>query len=201
MARKRRPESGADTRPELRPAASRQCSRCGLRFHPAGFAADRSRKRGPMLQSWCRLCKWIVEQGPEYAYSRCLQKQIEPSSRSAWTFAIYLAEIWKDGTCHYCGAGLRRWQGSGHNLDRVDNDRPHVPDNCVAACAACNRQKGNRHPSVYRTEVDAHVAAWGRGRVPWAKLREDVQENTPPDMSIFMPREEQIALFGDERVA
>ena len=39
--------------------------------------------------------------------------------------------------CHYCGA--MGWEIMG--CDRVDNSKPHTPDNVVPCCAKCNRKR------------------------------------------------------------
>lgn len=53
--------------------------------------------------------------------------------------------------CHYCGAkpskAYRTTNGCNgtytyNGVDRVDNSRGYVTDNCVACCAICNRMKG-----------------------------------------------------------
>lgn len=40
--------------------------------------------------------------------------------------------------CHYCGA--MGWEIMG--CDRVDNSKPHTPENVVPCCAECNRRRG-----------------------------------------------------------
>lgn len=42
--------------------------------------------------------------------------------------------------CHYCGA--MGWEIMG--CDRVDNSKPHTPDNVVPCCAECNRKRGSK---------------------------------------------------------
>ena len=51
--------------------------------------------------------------------------------------------------CHYCGQppnqkpqGSRMPTGTYRNgIDRVDNDKGYIPDNCVSCCVSCNRAK------------------------------------------------------------
>lgn len=40
--------------------------------------------------------------------------------------------------CYYCGE--TDWTKLG--CDRIDNDKPHTPDNVVPCCAECNRKRG-----------------------------------------------------------
>lgn len=41
--------------------------------------------------------------------------------------------------CHYCGA--MGWEIMG--CDRVDNSKPHTPDNVVPCCEECNKKRGS----------------------------------------------------------
>lgn len=40
--------------------------------------------------------------------------------------------------CHYCGEA--DWKKIG--CDRIDNSKPHTPDNVVPCCAKCNKKRG-----------------------------------------------------------
>jgi hypothetical protein len=42
--------------------------------------------------------------------------------------------------CVWCGGPL---SGSGHNLDRIDNSKPHYSWNVTVACGDCNRTRGD----------------------------------------------------------
>ena len=44
--------------------------------------------------------------------------------------------------CIWCGCPLT---GQGHNLDRVDNSKPHNSWNVIPACGPCNQTRGNRY--------------------------------------------------------
>lgn len=43
-------------------------------------------------------------------------------------------------SCVYCGEN--DWLKLG--CDRIDNDKPHTPENVVPCCAECNRKRGQR---------------------------------------------------------
>ena len=42
--------------------------------------------------------------------------------------------------CHYCGES--DWTKIG--CDRIDNSKPHTPDNVVPCCMKCNRKRGRK---------------------------------------------------------
>ena len=42
--------------------------------------------------------------------------------------------------CHYCGK--EGWDVIG--CDRIDNSRPHTPDNVVPCCAECNKKRSSK---------------------------------------------------------
>ena len=46
--------------------------------------------------------------------------------------------------CIYCGDS--RWEHLG--CDRIDNNLPHTPENCVCACGICNCEREGRKMSV-----------------------------------------------------
>lgn len=41
--------------------------------------------------------------------------------------------------CHYCGED--DWEKLG--CDRIDNTKPHTPENCVPCCTRCNIKRGS----------------------------------------------------------
>lgn len=53
--------------------------------------------------------------------------------------------------CIYCGED--KWERLG--CDRIDNTKPHTPDNCVPCCFICNVDRGDRYSveefKVYRS--------------------------------------------------
>ena len=45
------------------------------------------------------------------------------------------------GSCYYCGK--TDWLKLG--ADRIDNSKPHTPDNCICACWDCNNERNNKY--------------------------------------------------------
>ena len=56
------------------------------------------------------------------------------------------------GKCVYCGAE----EGTKMVADRIDNSRPHTPDNCVCSCCSCNTKRGDRYaPMEFQAKMFA----------------------------------------------
>ena len=51
--------------------------------------------------------------------------------------------------CHYCGE--TDWTKLG--CDRIDNSKPHTPDNVVPCCYSCNCKKGVKKYEDYLKEI------------------------------------------------
>lgn len=49
-----------------------------------------------------------------------------------------------NSSCIYCGDD--DWQHLG--CDRIDNSKPHTPDNVVCACGICNRERQNKRMTI-----------------------------------------------------
>lgn len=185
----------------------RTCPKCRVTYRPDAFAVDRNSPTG--RQSWCRRCKVEWEHGLDGSWKRLkawLAKE-EPNSLDAseggtnlkgWTPEKFTKK-WKehDGHCSLCGAGLREWQSSGHNLDRIDNNTPHIPGNCRLVCWPCNKKKGNGHPAVAYEEIAALVKKYGHGLVPWQLILIGMKRIELPDLAEYrVDREpEQRGLF------
>lgn len=61
--------------------------------------------------------------------------------------------------CHYCGE--TDWTKLGVN--RIDNSKPHTPDNCEPCCGRCNKRLGadDKCKPVYQYNLDGLlVAIW-----------------------------------------
>lgn len=56
----------------------------------------------------------------------------------------YIQDNILNSTCIYCGDS--DWTHLG--ADRIDNSKPHTPDNCVCACGICNCEREGRKMSV-----------------------------------------------------
>lgn len=49
------------------------------------------------------------------------------------------------GQCIYCGES--DWQKLG--CDRIDNSKPHTPENCVPCCWNCNNRRGTKSYFIF----------------------------------------------------
>jgi 5-methylcytosine-specific restriction endonuclease McrA len=67
--------------------------------------------------------------------------------------ALFLAD------CHYCSAPPSQTVRFGHKnqysmlyngIDRIDNNRGYVAENCVSCCKTCNSAKGTLTPAEFR---------------------------------------------------
>lgn len=181
---------------------AKQCEKCRGRFRYEAFAADRSHESG--RQSWCRACKARWELGPDNTWKRleAWLAESEPTSlggQNGWTEELYLAR-WAevDGKCELCGAGLREWQGRGHNLDRINNNAPHIPGNCRLLCWPCNRAKSNGSPLAKDVEIGGWVKQFGKGRVPWDVIRQEwsLSRAEPVSVEEYRVVPEQMAFNG-----
>ena len=54
--------------------------------------------------------------------------------------------------CLYCGE--TDWIKLG--LDRIDNSKPHTPDNVVTCCEKCNTKRGNKSYEEFLKEIRAN---------------------------------------------
>lgn len=52
--------------------------------------------------------------------------------------------IFSGQKCYYCGND--NWKELG--CDRIDNSKPHTPDNVICSCGVCNLDRRNRNMSV-----------------------------------------------------
>lgn len=51
--------------------------------------------------------------------------------------------------CHYCGE--TDWYKIG--CDRIDNSKPHTPDNVVPCCAKCNKKRGTMEYDEFKEKM------------------------------------------------
>ena len=57
-----------------------------------------------------------------------------------------------NGRCIYCGE--TDWRKLG--CDRIDNSKPHTPDNVVCSCEKCNTKRGNKSYEKFLKEIWAN---------------------------------------------
>lgn len=65
--------------------------------------------------------------------------------------------------CHYCEKTIR-WERHGtkkfyhgYQLDRMDNNKGYIKNNCVVCCSQCNRIKGNQFTHDEMLEIGKFV--------------------------------------------
>lgn len=180
----------AETLVLVSPGRIVQCKNCLEYFTEHGFARDEARPaRSVCRQAWCRRCKAEWETRPEKTWGRfeALLRNKEPENLlpgpNRWTRALYCEIIASArGLCTLCGARLREWQSTGHNLDRIDPDGSHFYANCRVVCWPCNRIKLDMEPHAADAFIADQVAHWGRGKVPWQKVRRGFARVEPVDM-------------------
>lgn len=156
------------------------------------------------FQPYCRECDHREKLSPRNAYTRfrkALRDAGDPS-RGAWTRALFLGlhEGAKHGPwrCHYCGGVVFEWSG-GYWIDRIDPSRPYWPDNCLACCWPCNREKSNYPAAEFLDFIRGKLEQYGVGKVPWHTIRPWAKRAEPPDLSRYVVKCEppQLSLFDE----
>jgi hypothetical protein len=151
----------------------KRCGRCArwLKVNRETFQPNRCEKVSPHgLQHLCRECDTRRRsQDIGYAWQKFSKVLIAEGLVSEWTIEMY-ARLREKDECHWCGALLSEW-GQGHNVDRIDSHRKHVPNNCVPCCSACNWSKGHDNVESWLARtLKPLLADHGRGKIPWAKI-------------------------------
>ncbi len=62
------------------------------------------------------------------------------------SFCVYCGEqvLWLPYDRKNIGANANKNRATGHNLDRIDNDKNYEINNVVVCCGDCNRTRGDR---------------------------------------------------------
>lgn len=66
------------------------------------------------------------------------------------TAAWIVENVFSGQVCHYCGE--TDWTKLG--CDRIDNSKPHTPENCVPCCDACNAKKARYTYEEYINKIN-----------------------------------------------
>lgn len=77
------------------------------------------------------------------------QKDIEHNRGESTITAKWIVENIFSKPCHYCGK--TDWRKLG--CDRIDNNKPHTPDNVVPCCAECNLKRGTKEYEDFIMEI------------------------------------------------
>lgn len=103
------------------------------------------------LKKHSGLCTSCVQKGRPLgqAYTQLLGNKHRERVDVQLTYEEFY-ELCKIPNCHYCYIPIIRTLKRGEKgykgyfIDRKDNDKPYVLDNCVPCCWKCNQTKGNR---------------------------------------------------------
>ncbi len=74
-------------------------------------------------------------------------KYIAKKRNFCWKLTDEQFDALTQGICHYCGTvpsnawSLARGTFIYNGIDRIDNKRGYLPENCVSCCKICNRAK------------------------------------------------------------
>lgn len=104
--------------------------------------------------------------GERYAYKRVKSDAVRAGREFSLPFEWFIHAI--HAPCHYCGSvdansinvaskrpGEYIIQDFRYNgLDRIDNERGYVIQNCVPCCAICNRAKNSLPYDVFNKWID-----------------------------------------------
>lgn len=82
---------------------------------------------------------------------------------------LYFAFVASEGICCYCDIDLDPEHCSFDHVIPFDKNGPNTPDNIVACCASCNRDKHTKNP--------AQLAEW-----------RELSVTCPIDQRVFRPR-------------
>jgi hypothetical protein len=165
-------------RMDISHAEVKRCGKCKRWFPCVKECFD---KDGDGFQSYCVECKdaWETDIESRYRRLRAYLENSEPAAWAAWSACEGGAEeefkrklAAQNDECYWCGAGLREWQNTGHNLDRKSNDdhTKHAPSNTVFACWPCNRTRGTKRLFAWQSEIKNIVDRHGWGCVPWSEM-------------------------------
>jgi len=120
------------------------CEGCGeirlVRYKD--LTRSRKSKWGKDGFTYCKKCAKKVRWGnPLYVqYKQNAKKRNHVFALSEEEFAEINSQ-----PCHYCGGmnEYSRISHKGNGVDRKDNSKGYVKDNCVPCCSVCNRGKGS----------------------------------------------------------
>lgn len=91
-------------------------------------------------RSECRKQYYSTPNGRAVVLASNYRKNDKEYNRGECTLTAdwIIDNVFSGQVCHYCGES--DWTKLG--CDRIDNTKPHTPDNCVPCCKSCNDKKG-----------------------------------------------------------
>lgn len=106
---------------------SKECSVCKKEF----VALKKHFKR-------CDSCRASIYKDREAQFTRRLYNYKREAKRRnySWELTDDQVSLLFKGQCHYCG------KHACNGIDRVDNSRGYILENCVSCCTNCNYMKG-----------------------------------------------------------
>ena len=138
---------------------NKKCGRCGeIKLVSEFYKNTNGGKNG--LQSYCKTCKDICNTNYRKNSLKCQErmKKYDKKRRQSMhgkylryrqkakerDYVFALSEIdfalLISSPCYYCG----KLQENFNGVDRVDNRRGYILDNCVSCCEDCNKMKMTR---------------------------------------------------------
>ena len=135
-------------------STSRKCTTCNLSKNVAFFPKNKPGYETP----WCKSCSKAWRQ--EHRYHETMERSNRNADKRAGRSMDELVyctsartremQVMQKDKCYWCdvtfayGVGVnRRTNPAAVTVDRLNNDLPHVVENCVLACMSCN--KGHRN--------------------------------------------------------
>jgi hypothetical protein len=101
-------------------------------------------------------------------YTRCKKM----AARRNINWGLSESEFWQivSRSCTYCGFALPQ-VGSG--IDRIDNNKGYVVNNCVPCCTECNKTKGTyfTYDEMLQIGNVIHIIKLDRGIIPGSDVR------------------------------
>jgi len=132
----------------------KDCSKCKVSKPSEDFSVDKRIESG--LRSWCKACEAEYQQ--EYCFSKMVRlSRIADEKYGRDSSLEYITEesiegllVKQGGGCFYChttmvhGAGVnRKTNEDAVTIERIDNEVPHIVENCVLACHGCNARRNH----------------------------------------------------------
>ena len=135
--------------------STKVCNICLVEQSHENFHIDQQKPDGRRYQ--CKKCQKLSNQ--INVFQRIVRDSKSADKRYNRTSELdYIDEqrisdllVMQENQCYYCedhmvfGAGIDRSKDpNGLTLERVDNDLPHIIENCILACSSCNKIRGYR---------------------------------------------------------
>lgn len=84
-----------------------------------------------------------------YLVNRYKQSDIKHNRGECTLTSQWVIENIFPKPCHYCGE--TGWDIMG--CDRIDNSKPHIPDNVVPCCKDCNKKRGKMNYDDFLSKI------------------------------------------------